>query len=102
MVPSQTTVAAMGEAIWKFELHPWSNAIDMPQGAKILSVGVQGSAIVMWALCDIEATMAPRLVSATPTGVSLPRAYHGATFVGTAQMADGLVFHVWDGGERSA
>lgn len=92
--------ARAGEAIWKFELRPWSIFIDMPQGAKILSAGAQGDSIVVWALCDTEALKVQRLVSATPTGVMLPASYQGATFVGTVQMMDGLVFHVWDGGEN--
>jgi hypothetical protein len=86
--------------VWKFELRPWSVFMDVPEGATLLSVGAQRGDVVVWALCDPEARKVRRLLAAHPTGVELPRALRGTTFVGTAQMDDGLVFHVFDGGEQ--
>jgi hypothetical protein len=92
-------VASRG-VIWKFPLRAWSIFLDMPKGAQILSAGAQGDDVVVWAECDPDAPKVSRMVAAAPTGHPLPPAYDGADFIGTAQMADGLVFHVFDGGER--
>jgi hypothetical protein len=86
--------------IWKFELPPWSIFIDIPQGATLLSAGIQGDDIVVWARCNPNAPKVSRMVAAHPTGVPFPPAYDDAEFLATVQMADGLVFHVFDGGER--
>jgi hypothetical protein len=92
----------MSEVIWKFELRRWTIFLAVPQGARVLSAGAQGGDVVVWALCDPDAPKVRRLLAATPTGPPLPRAFHDAAFVATVQMADGLVFHVFDGGEASA
>lgn len=86
--------------IWKFELRPWSIFIDVPKGATLLSAGAQGESIVVWARCNPNAPKVSRLVAAHPTGGPLPPALETAEFLATVQMADGLVFHVFDGGER--
>ncbi|HTE62790.1 MAG TPA: hypothetical protein VK631_20715 [Solirubrobacteraceae bacterium] len=86
--------------MWKFELRPWSIFIDMPKGAELLSVGVQGETAVVWALCDPDAAKVSRLVAAHPTGPALPPALRGASYVGTVTVEDGIVLHVFDGGER--
>lgn len=91
-----------GWVVWKFELRPWSIFIDMPKGAVVISAGAQGTDVVAWALCDPDAPKVSRLVAAHPTGIPLPPAMTAARVVGTVQMADGLVFHVFDGGEESS
>lgn len=95
-----------GQAVWKFELRPWSIFIDMPKGARLLSVGVQGAppveTAVLWALCDPSAPLVSRLVAAHPTGPTLPPALAGAEFVGTVTVEGGIVLHIFDGGERDA
>lgn len=92
--------AHQGEIVWKFRLRPWTIFIDVPRGARVLSVGAQGSDVVAWLLCASDEPVAPRLLAAWATGEVLPRAAEGAAFVGTVQMDDGLVFHVFDGGEQ--
>lgn len=94
----QTESAPLG-VIWKFELRPWSIFIDVPQGATLLAVGAQGAGVVAWFRCDPESPKMARHVAAYPTGVPLPKACADAEYVGTVQMQDGLVFHVFDGGE---
>lgn len=86
--------------IWKFDLRPWTIFIDIPQGATILSAGAQGGDVVVWARCNPNAPKVSRMVAALPTGSTIPPTYEGAAFVATVQMDDGLVFHVFDGGER--
>lgn len=101
------TIAAYTRAVdhtwvvWKFELRPWSIFLDMPKDAVVISAGVQGNDVVAWALCDPNAPKVSRLVAAHPTGIPMPRAMTSARFVATVQMPDGLVFHVFDGGEEA-
>lgn len=86
-----------GEVVWKFRLRPWTIFIDVPRGARVLSVGAQGPDVVAWLLCDPDAEYVARMLAAWPTGEVLPTAAEGAAFVGTVQMDDGLVFHVFEG-----
>lgn len=86
--------------VWKFPLRAWSIFLDVPMDATVLSVGAQGLDVVAWLLCDSQAPKVTRLLAAHPTGVPLPPALLNTEFVGTVQMDDGLVFHVFDGGER--
>jgi hypothetical protein len=85
--------------IWKFPLRPWSIFLDVPRGARVLSVGAQDREVVAWATVDPDAPRRPRILSTVPTGAPVPPALKGAQFIGTVQMNDGLVFHVFDGGE---
>lgn len=101
--PSQTINwrTTVTRVIYKYELRPWTLFLDVPKGATVLSVGTQEpESIVAWLLVDPDAPRVSRMLAALPTGVELPYAYEGTTFVGTVQMADGLVFHVFDGGEQ--
>ncbi len=43
--------------IWKFEISKGDAVpvVEMPAGAKILSVGIQGSKVMAWAMVDPEA-----------------------------------------------
>jgi hypothetical protein len=99
-LPTHERAVERGWVVWKFELRPWTLVLDVPRDAIVLSAGVQGDDIVAWAICDPKAPKIPRLIAAHPTGVPLPPALVGTRFVATVQMADGLVFHVWDGGEE--
>jgi hypothetical protein len=98
--PTDGSVRA-GLVIYKFTLRPWTIFVDVPNGARVLSVGSQNGDVVAWVLCDPDAPKVSRSLAAYPTSVPLPYACNGTEFVGTVQMADGLVFHVFDGGERS-
>jgi hypothetical protein len=95
-------VGSGARQIWKFDLRPHSIYIDIPKGARVLSTGAQGFEVVIWVLVDPEAMKVPRMVFAHPTGPDLPKILDerpGTEFIGTVQMDDGLVFHVFDGGE---
>lgn len=80
--------------------------LDIPSGAEILSTGVQVSEfggrrrhhVFIWALVDPDAPVVRRRIISAPTGyVDLDVA--GLDFIGTVQMPNGLVWHVFDGGE---
>lgn len=69
--------------------------IDMPHGAKILTVQMQHGEPQLWALVDPGAKTYPRTFHTYGTGYTLPD-YPGK-YVGTFQMAVGsLVFHVFE------
>lgn len=84
--------------IYKYQVLPGSYTM-MPKDAVILSVGAQGLNIVVWALVDDDMPRVPRLVRVHPTGDLV---LHSAPFIGTVQMADGLVFHLFDQGEEKS
>lgn len=74
--------------------------VTMPEGARILSVGVQdGNAMMVWALVDPAAKMVVRRFAIYPTGLAEVSEHHG-NFVGTVMLSEGrLVFHVFNAGE---
>jgi hypothetical protein len=85
--------------IWKFMLHP-TQPVMMPKTAGVLSAGAQGEEIVVWANVDSSAPLVPHRFEVVGTGHDASRVVPpGLPFVGTVQMANGLVFHVFDGGE---
>lgn len=88
--------------IWKLRVDPWTGITAAPRGSTILSAGVQEDEIMVWARCDPAAPLVARDVYAYATGERLPAWTEQATFIGTVQMGDGLVFHVFDGGEPDA
>lgn len=85
-------------AIWKFPLivrdEQW---INMPRGARPLSVQVQNGTPCLWAMVDCDAQPEPHRFRLYGTGHPVDEpAQH---FVGTFQMYDGsLVFHLFAGG----
>ena len=86
------------QRIFKYELEVADRqAIQMPTGAQILCVQVQGNVPCLWAKVNDEATPVSREISIYGTGQAL-QSYPG-DYIGTFQMAQGeLVFHVYDRG----
>lgn len=84
----------MNRTIWKFpiELTFEMQLIELPKPARILSAGVQGNDIVIWAVVDPEAEPQNRLVQVVPTGGRVPA---DATFLNTVFMG-AFVFHVFE------
>lgn len=83
----------MKRAVWKFDVSN-SVTLDMPIGAKILSVQAQGAEICMWALVNTDAKTEKRNFVVYGTGYEIPGGR--MSYVGTAQIAGGLVFHVFE------
>lgn len=83
--------------IWKYTLKfADTQSVLMPEGAKPLSVQVQGEAPQLWALVDEKKPLAARTFATYGTGHPLPNDAPGS-YVGTYQMHDGaLVFHVFE------
>lgn len=90
----------MGEktmTIYKYDVPVKGEAtVDMPEGARVLSVGLQGSSPKIWALVDPRAPMRPRRFAWRGTG-------HPATdvaderFIGTVHLLEGeVVAHLFE------
>ena len=87
----------MNDVIYKYPLRPHSVFIDVPLGAKLLAVGAQDDDVVAWYRVNPNLGKRPRVCAAFPTGVDLPAVCNHTEYVGTVQMRDGLVFHVFEG-----
>lgn len=86
--------------IWKFEVPLLGeNAIDMPRGARILSVQVQDHRPYVWAVVDPAKPVVRRGLRWFATGESRVNAH--APFIGTVQLGS-YVFHLFDFGEAHA
>ena len=86
--------------IWKFRLDPSTAYLGaIPVGAKLLTVQEQDGDAVLWALVDPKAQVIRRGIGVYGTGHLMPE--DPGVYVGTFQLrAHGLVFHVFDEGER--
>lgn len=84
-------------SVWKYpiELRPEPTTLMMPQHAEIAAVGMQGLELVLWARGDTEAAKQPRVFVVCGTGREAPSPQEAA-YVGTAQDAVGLVWHVFE------
>ena len=81
--------------VWKFPFENVQsrNVFNMPRGAKILSVHVQDSLPVLWALVDPEAPKVWRVIQVAWTGE--PIEFPEGQFIGTVQV-EALVLHFFD------
>lgn len=92
------------KSIYKYDVTPVGITM-MPKGAEILSVGTQRGGIVVWALVEVGPVppdVVPRGLVPVPTGHAFQDedAPKTSQFIGTVQIPNGLVFHIFDTGER--
>lgn len=88
----------MAHRVYKFELHPSDRPIiDMPRGARLLHVGIQGASAFVWALVEVGAPAVTRRFVLCGTGHDMP--HPDAPHVGTFFMGP-LVWHLFDLGVR--
>jgi hypothetical protein len=85
--------------IFKYKIPEFGrNLIEMPEGARIISVANQYEKAVLWAVVDEDRPIIKRAIVAYPTGVDIQAPY--MPFLGTILLAEGaFVVHVSDGGE---
>jgi hypothetical protein len=84
-------------AVWKYPV-PIDDvfSVDMPWGAEVLSVAVQGSEVCMWAEVNPGAAMKLRRFRMCGTGHHMPM-HEARRFVGTFLLHGGsLVFHLFE------
>jgi hypothetical protein len=79
--------------IYKYKLD--KDIVEMPNGARILHVGIQSGDLYAWALVNPEAVKIPTL-RVIGTGHPIPDSEHLDVFMGTHLLYDGsLVLHVF-------
>lgn len=89
--------------IWKFPVQPSEHyVVEMPRGARLLSVQTQGGEPALWALCNPQSPRVKRSFSVFGTGHDATAVeLLGMKYVGTFQIGGGtLVFHLFDQGEK--
>lgn len=91
----------MKHKIWKFEIPLQDKKAQMPAGAQILSVGVQGDEIMVWAVCNPNHPFVTRYFPIFGTGFEMNLQDRGRPFLGTVFQGP-YVWHVFDGGEGKA
>ncbi len=83
--------------IFKYAIVGANNKIELPKGAEVLSVASQNHKIFMWAKIDTEAKTEVRNFEVFGTGHEMTQDIGiDYTFIGTAHMISGLVFHVFE------
>jgi hypothetical protein len=82
------------KTIWKFTLKTTDEqVIEMPRGAKLLTVQMQDNRPQLWALVDSVKPNEQRTIATFGTG----NPAEDGEYIGTYQMRGGeLVFHVFD------
>lgn len=82
--------------IYKFEMTAPCCAIAMPDGAKIISCGIQSTGLVVWALGDPAQAYDFRRVCAFNTGQKIESELDLVAFIGTVTSDTGIVWHVYE------
>lgn len=88
------------KTVWKYPVRP-TMEIELPVGAQVLSVQMQGGEPQMWVHLDPAAPKEVRSFAVFGTGHEIPDDY--TLFIGTFQTHGGLlVFHVFETRDVSA
>lgn len=69
--------------------------VSMPASAEVLSVGVQGATICLWAMVDPALAVDQETRQVNVFGTGWPVARDPGKFLGTVQTPPGLVWHVF-------
>lgn len=86
--------------VWKTRLTTAEvQDVELPAGARLLDVQLQRDWPCLWALVDPTQPLTPRRIYLTGTGHERSDIGH-AEHVATFQWRGGLVFHIFDGGEK--
>jgi len=81
--------------IWKWPLEMIDHQIlEMPIGAKILDVQMQGETCCLWAMCDPYAAKENRSFTIRGTGQTMPD--NPGKYIATFQYSYTLVFHIFE------
>ena len=83
------------ETIWKFKLEvTGKQLIEVPTGAIALSVQTQNNDPCIWALVNPSNPKENRAIEIFGTGNPIRQGER--SFIGTFQLSNGLVFHVFE------
>ena len=82
--------------IWKYEIAPGENQLDIPESAKLLSAQVQHGVVQLWALVDPDLPTEKCRIVTLGTGHPIPDDQN-LRFIDTFQLEGGsLVFHAFE------
>jgi hypothetical protein len=85
------------KTIYKYTINTNGSEVDMPEGAKILTVREQNNEICLWACVDTDKPLEPRHFEVYGTGHMLPKDMRDRKYIGTAFVYnDTIVFHVFE------
>ena len=86
----------MTKTVFKYQLQTVGEpmAIDMPEGARLLSVQLQSEWPTLWALVDPSREMTKRFIILVGTGHE--HLWKLRDFLGTVQTMTGLVWHAFE------
>lgn len=86
----------MTQVVWKWTLRDGENHLELPEGARILTMQMQGDDAQIWALVETEQRPLEQVtVWVVGTGVPLPEG-KDLGYIGTVQLFGGaLVVHGW-------
>jgi hypothetical protein len=79
--------------VWKYALKPGQNVLEMPHGAEILTVQMQGGEPMLWARVNSDNEKEPRTVTIAGTGHDCPLPLEHV-YISTFQMGP-LVWHAF-------
>lgn len=89
----------MAETIHKYSLAiigP-TESIPMPEGAVVLSAGIQRNILQVWAICDPDKPLKPRQFVVVGTGWELPYPSSELAHICTVMIHDGgFVWHLFE------
>lgn len=81
--------------IYKYPLKGSTTHLELPFGAQILTVQIQGDQLVLWAVINPrEVRTVQRLIFAVYTGEEFDLPSQG--YIGTAVSRNGIVWHVFE------
>jgi len=78
--------------IWKVALD--EGQIELPEGSELLTVGVQDGEPMVWAL--VETDNPPETIDLTIVGTGHALPAQAGRYVGTFQLPEDMVFHVFE------
>ena len=85
----------MSRRILKWTIPPAGIDVETADDPRWLAAGAQGSDVVVWAEATVGAGVIHRVLGVI-TGADAPPEGQ-ASYIGTAQQADGIVVHVYHG-----
>lgn len=81
--------------VWKFPLTASESIVDMPVGARVLTVQVQDGTPCIWAIVAPEQPTEVRRFFAEGTGWGCDDSIERAPYIGTVQVGP-LVWHIFE------
>lgn len=84
--------------IWKFALEGFDPVLEIPAGGEVVAVDLQDGRLTMWAMVDPTEPRVQRQFHVVGTGETFD---HPASYRGTVQMPNGLVWHLLEDGAQA-